>query len=132
MSADSKCKMRNTLTRYTKAAAYAAGYISLEFAMAVAFFRGLVAKDVTRDGAMAAIGLGVDDVADLLPEGVVIACVNSPKSVTISGDRLGVEETVSLLQESQPGTLARLLKVDVAYHSRKSNNSSYEGRQKSF
>ncbi|KAH9986727.1 polyketide synthase dehydratase-domain-containing protein [Xylariaceae sp. FL0662B] len=99
------------------AAAYAAGYISLELAIKVAYYRGLVAANDTANGAMAAIGLGTEEVAKLVPSGVVIACENSPQSTTISGDRSQVEEVVSLVKACKPDTLARLLKVDVAYHS---------------
>lgn len=102
------------------AAAYAAGYISLEFAIKVAYYRGLVsATGRYKDGSMAAVGLGAREVAELLPDGVVIACENSPQSTTISGDRLLVEQVVSRIKAVKPDTLARLLRVDMAYHSRK-------------
>lgn len=102
------------------AAAYAAGLISLEFAVKAAYYRGLVSsKSTTRDGSMAAIGLGAKEVARLLPEGVVVACENSPHSTTISGDRALVEQTVSTIKAVKPDVFARMLKVDMAYHSRK-------------
>ncbi|KAI1440085.1 polyketide synthase dehydratase-domain-containing protein [Annulohypoxylon stygium] len=100
------------------AAAYAAGLISLEFAVKAAYYRGLVSsKSTTRDGSMAAIGLGAKEVARLLPEGVVVACENSPHSTTISGDRALVEQTVSTIKAVKPDVFARMLKVDMAYHS---------------
>ncbi|RYP79109.1 hypothetical protein DL771_000087 [Monosporascus sp. 5C6A] len=99
------------------AAAYAAGYITLEFAIAAAYYRGFVVKAGSAAGAMAAIGLGADQLRDILREGVTLACENSPESTTLSGDRRGVEEAVSSIQERQPGVFARTLKVDVAYHS---------------
>lgn len=101
------------------AAAYAAGYISLAFAIKAAYYRGLVSSmDASKNGSMAAIGLGPKEVAKLLPEGVVIACENSPQSTTISGDRALVEQVVSTIKSVKPDTFARLLKVDMAYHSR--------------
>ncbi|KAI1458682.1 hypothetical protein F4805DRAFT_456394 [Annulohypoxylon moriforme] len=100
------------------AAAYAAGFISLEFAVKAAYYRGLVSSNSTsRDGSMAAIGLGAKEVARILPEGVVVACENSPHSTTISGDRALVEQTVSTVKAVKPEIFARMLKVDMAYHS---------------
>lgn len=101
------------------AAAYVARYISLEFAIKAAYYRGLVSSTSTsKNGSMAAIGLGARELAPFLPEGVVIACENSPKSSTISGDRELLERAVSNIKEAKPDTFARLLKVDMAYHSR--------------
>ncbi|RYP26873.1 hypothetical protein DL766_006584 [Monosporascus sp. MC13-8B] len=99
------------------AAAYAAGYITLEFAIAAAYYRGFVVRDGSAAGAMAAIGLGADQLRDILREGVTLACENSPESTTLSGGRRAVEEAVLSIQERQPGVFARTLKVDVAYHS---------------
>ncbi|KAI1374459.1 hypothetical protein F4677DRAFT_461487 [Hypoxylon crocopeplum] len=104
------------------AAAYAAGYISLEFAIKAAYYRGLVSsKSVSKSGAMAAIGLGAKEVTRLLPDGVVVACENSPQSTTISGDRELVEQVVSMIKAVKPDVFARLLKVDMAYHSHHMN-----------
>jgi len=102
------------------AAAYAAGYISMDEAIIVAYYRGYVTTKQTRDGAMAAVGLGAHDLSEFLREGVVLACENSPQSSTISGDRAKVLEVVEAIKKKLPETLARPLKVDIAYHSRKS------------
>ena len=101
------------------AAAYAAGYISMEEAIVVAYYRGYVTTKQTRDGAMAAVGLGAHELSSFLREGVVLACENSPKSSTISGDRTKVLEVVEAIKKEFPEILARPLKVDMAYHSRK-------------
>ena len=69
---------------------------------------------------MAAIGLGMPAVLPLLRPGVSIGCDNSPESVTLTGDVDKVETLVSTIKEKHPGTLARLLRVSVAYHSGKS------------
>lgn len=106
------------------AAAYAAGHISLEFAITAAYYRGLVTSNVQTKGAMAAIGLGAEDVATFLPHGVVVACENSPQSTTVSGDQDAVEQLVKSMSTSHPDTFVRILKVDVAYHSRKSPSTS--------
>lgn len=67
---------------------------------------------------MAAVGLGPEEAPRYLVDGVVVACENSPNSVTISGDRGKVVEVISKVKAECPDTLARLLKVDMAYHSR--------------
>ncbi|PKY00760.1 polyketide synthase [Aspergillus campestris IBT 28561] len=96
-------------------AAYAAGAISPFAAITVAFYRGFVTRHI-KNGAMAAIGLGSKDVQEYLEPGVVVACENSPKSVTLAGNIRGVELVVARIQEAQPGILAKLLRVDKAYH----------------
>ncbi|OAQ63678.2 polyketide synthase [Pochonia chlamydosporia 170] len=100
------------------AAAYAAGVITAREAIIIAWQRGLAAKQQSRLGAMAAIGLGRTDVEKFLsPPSVVIACENSPGSVTISGDADAIETTLRRIHEELPDITARLLKVDKAYHS---------------
>ena len=84
------------------AAAYAVGAVSFEHAMAVAYFRGKVTSELLTGvaqapGAMLAIGSTPDLVADyidkLSPESdrMRIACFNSPRSVTVSGDDGAIE-----------------------------------------
>ncbi|KAI3399737.1 hypothetical protein diail_5804 [Diaporthe ilicicola] len=103
------------------AAAYAAGALTAREAIITAWQRGQAARSQTRPGAMAAVGLGWDQVKDLLPNSeppsVVVACENSPRSVTISGDAADVEAAVSRIKQAHPDVTARLLKVDKAYHS---------------
>ncbi|KAH6869068.1 KR domain-containing protein [Thelonectria olida] len=99
------------------AAAYAAGKLTADEAITAAYYRGLVAGEVSTPGAMAAIGMGRDETSPFLVSGVVIACENSPSSVTISGDRNVVEQVLDSIKKAKPGVLARILKVDKAYHS---------------
>jgi acyl transferase domain-containing protein len=99
------------------AAAYAAGALTAKEAIIAAWQRGLAVKKQTRSGAMAAVGLSWDDVRGFLGPKVMVACENSPKSVTLSSDAAEVEATVSRIKETHPHALARLLKVDKAYHS---------------
>jgi SAM-dependent methyltransferase len=99
------------------AAAYAVGALTAEQAIAAAFYRGVVANKQDRKGAMAAIGMGWDQVKPFLVDNVGVACENSPKSVTISGDAQGVQEVVDAILHRHPNVLARLLKVEKAYHS---------------
>ena len=99
------------------AAAYASGALTAEQAITAAFHRGAVTKKQQRKGAMAAIGMGWDEVRPFLVPNVGVACENSPKSVTLSGDADKVEEVVAAISQANPSTLARLLKVEKAYHS---------------
>lgn len=100
------------------AAAYAAGAITAEAAIATASFRGITTKHSTKIGAMAAIGLGRKEVSGFLKLGVVIACENSQSSVTLSGDSQQVQEVVGQIRKERPDILARILLVEKAYHSR--------------
>lgn len=100
------------------AAAYAAGHISLQMAIRSAYYRGLVTRRAqSLNGGMAAVGLGYEDVSRYLIDGVVVACENSPSSSTISGELSLVERVIASIKTEQPGTLAKMLKVDMAYHS---------------
>jgi acyl transferase domain-containing protein len=99
------------------AAAYAAGAITANEAITIAFYRGQITKLQTKPGAMAAIGMGSEDVQEYLQPGVILACENSPKSVTIAGDTEAVGFVVARIKETRPNVLARQLQVDKAYHS---------------
>ncbi|KAI9037475.1 type I polyketide synthase [Aspergillus affinis] len=104
------------------AAACAAGYISDEQAISLAYRRGKVCQN-TRDEndtrlGMLAVGLGTEDVSKYLDESkeVQIACFNSPSSTTLSGPVTKLERLKEQLTEN--GEFARMLQVDQAYHSR--------------
>ena len=99
------------------AAAYAVGGLTAGEAIMVAMYRGVVTKFSQRSGAMAAIGLSHEDTEKYLVPDVVIACDNSPKSVTISGDSDRVGEVIAVIHKLQPSVLAKKLQVDKAYHS---------------
>lgn len=105
------------------AAAYACGALTMQEAIICAYTRGLATKHQDKAGAMAAIGLGADEVRPLLPEGVVVACENSPSSTTLSGDSEGIDRVIETLKNdaSEREIFARRLHVDKAYHSRKSS-----------
>jgi NADPH:quinone reductase-like Zn-dependent oxidoreductase/malonyl CoA-acyl carrier protein transacylase/SAM-dependent methyltransferase len=108
-------------------AAYAAGLISFETALAVAYFRGLAAVELARKGqkgAMLALGVGVDAASALIQDSTAegyatIAAINSPSSVTVSGDTAAIDKIHALA--TAKGMFARKLKVEVAYHSRHMN-----------
>jgi acyl transferase domain-containing protein/NADPH:quinone reductase-like Zn-dependent oxidoreductase/SAM-dependent methyltransferase len=105
------------------AAAYAAGALSQESALTVSYRRGFVATAARRvfsnGGAMLAAGVGEDEITpymDQLCTGTAcIACVNSPSSTTISGDKAAIDKLKVLLDDAS--IFNRKLKIDVAYHS---------------
>ena len=104
------------------AAAVAAGYLTPEEAIKVAYLRGRAAVDYqnhTSDSlGMLALGLGSDDARTYLSNAfgsVQIACINSPNSVTLSGRVIDLEKI--LLMVKADGYFARLLQVNLAYHS---------------
>ncbi|CRG92673.1 Nonribosomal peptide synthetase 14 [Talaromyces islandicus] len=106
------------------AAAYCLGVLSWEDALKVAYFRGSLSaemkgNDSSLNGAMMAVGSSPADIEKWLDKvtagEVVVACVNSPASITLSGDAAGINELESMLKEA--GIFARKLKVDTAYHS---------------
>ncbi|KAL4884602.1 hypothetical protein BJY04DRAFT_215063 [Aspergillus karnatakaensis] len=105
------------------AAAYANGIITASDAIRIAHLRGYVVKLAGRSGrpgAMIAAGLSVEEAETLcrqesLQGRIRIAAVNSPSSVTLSGDADAVQEVETLLKSE--GKFARTLRVDTAYHS---------------
>ncbi|KAI8272976.1 Highly reducing polyketide synthase FUM1 [Colletotrichum sp. SAR 10_98] len=99
------------------AAAYVAGRLSANEVIIAAYYRGVASSEVSKLGAMAAVGMGRAKTAPFLTSGVVIACENSPSSVTISGDTERVINVLSEIRTAYPEVLARLLKVEKAYHS---------------
>ena len=103
------------------AAAYAAGVYTMEEAVTISYCRGQALKAQTRQGGMAAIGLGASEVASLLPPTVSVACVNSGSSVTISGDDSALDSFIEDFTKTRPEVFARRVRVEMAYHSRNSS-----------
>lgn len=120
-------------------AAYAAGFISERQAITIAFFRGFsvtsqLAEDeknkLWAETGMLAVGLGREKAQVQMaafeaerPEGatdLVVACDNSPESVTISGAAAALDELAKRL--TARGIFARRLRVTKAYH-----NPTYMG-----
>ncbi|KAI1181966.1 hypothetical protein F5B17DRAFT_450613 [Nemania serpens] len=98
------------------AAAYAAGAITDEQAILAAYFRGVAVDKLTQRGTMLAVGLGPEEAAPYLEDGIRIACYNSPQSVTLSGDE-GAAARVKAKLEAD-GVFVRALKTSGrAYHS---------------
>lgn len=104
-------------------AAYTAGLLSFKEALGVAYYRGEVAHKYQKSsplaGGMLAVGLGQEAaekyISDTNSGRIVVACDNSPNSVTLSGDLKAIEDVASKLEGDS--IFARRLKVPVAYHS---------------
>ncbi|KAK1993635.1 KR domain-containing protein [Colletotrichum falcatum] len=109
-------------------AAYCIGALTHRDAMAAAYFRGKASAGLRgRRGGMMAVGSSPEGVKQHMSDAgvnVTVACVNSPSSVTLSGDVDALETLQSLLEER--GIFARHLKVDVAYHSTHMQDCSHE------
>ncbi|KAK4508763.1 hypothetical protein PRZ48_002502 [Zasmidium cellare] len=105
------------------AAAFCAGALTFSEALGVIYYRGLLTEKhqhaSQRKGAMLAAGISSSTaqlyLESLGPGRAVVACINSPESVTISGDEDAVVEIEALLVRD--GHFARRLKIDAAYHS---------------
>ncbi|KAI1098441.1 putative FSP1 [Jackrogersella minutella] len=106
------------------AAAYTVGAISYQRAIATAYYRSVLTADKALrgpiKGGMIAVGLGLEDTESWLERltcggKAVIACINSPSSITVAGDLSAVEEFETMAKTD--GVFARRLKVDTGYHS---------------
>ena len=98
-------------------AAWAAGALSLKDAFKVAFHRGQLQYRLARSGTMLAAGVPENEALQLiqgLTDRVSIAAVNSPTSVTLSGERRVLEEIAAELDRRQ--RFHRFLPVEVPYH----------------
>lgn len=99
------------------AAAYAAGAISAQSAIAIAYYRGKFARSQEGRGAMMVVGLGRQAVTPYLIDGVVLACENSPENVTLSGDKEALDKVLDTIKAEKPDALCRMLPLKIAYHS---------------
>ncbi|CAG9990573.1 unnamed protein product [Clonostachys byssicola] len=109
------------------AAAYASGAISARSACRIAFYRGKVISEhfssLDEVFGMLVVGLPVPEVELILEHNmetlglsrVTIACINSPKNVTLSGPLRPLKALKSLLEVD--GTFLRILAVPAPYHS---------------
>jgi myxalamid-type polyketide synthase MxaE and MxaD len=99
-------------------AAYFAGALTLDDAMAVICRRSALMRSTSGRGAMAVVDLSFDDLARRLESyggRVSVAVSNAPGSSVMSGDPAAVTEL--LAQFEKEGIFARQVKVDVASHS---------------
>lgn len=101
--------------------------ISRRDAWRIAFYRGLWSSKLENHsyvrGSMLAVALSADEVLAYLDRvthnhvllRLTVACINSPNSVTVSGEKSQIDDLKSLLEADQ--IFCRRLKVRVAYHS---------------
>ena len=105
------------------AAAYAAGILTFESAIIAAYYRGLYMCNAvegmeSKPGAMMAVGMSESEaLAELkLYKGrIAMAAINSPSTMTLSGDEDAILELKEKLTEKK--TFARQLQVAQAFHS---------------
>ncbi|KAL7913516.1 putative polyketide synthase [Trichoderma velutinum] len=105
------------------AAAYASGAISRYDAWRIAYYRGLAAASIPfraskLKGGMMVVGMSTEEVSAYLAKinkSAQIACINSPRSITISGQTEAIEFIAHDLR--QKNVFNRVLNVKVAYHS---------------
>lgn len=103
------------------AAAWAAGCLSLDDAIAVVLVRSRAQAKTAGSGRMLAAAISSEQLAPTLaelniePEECTIAGFNAPDSLTLVGD----EQALSALNDhwAQKGVFARLLDLDYAFHS---------------
>lgn len=112
------------------AAAYASHHLTHESAIRAAYLRGkfsALAKTTEYNpvsGAMMAVAAGEEIVISMCKivtssgknGRLGVACINSPESVTVSGDETAVRE-LERMMELENGIATRRLVVDTAYHS---------------
>lgn len=100
-------------------AALDSGAITLKSAARYLSKRSVIRAQITKEGAMAAVGLPPDDVAGMLKDNplIDIAGRNSPGATTISGEKDAIHAFVAEFEMENPETFIRLLKIDGAWHS---------------
>jgi acyl transferase domain-containing protein/NADPH:quinone reductase-like Zn-dependent oxidoreductase/predicted O-methyltransferase YrrM len=100
------------------AAVYAARILRLEEAVTVIYQRSRLQQRATGKGRMLAVGQSLDSLGPVIQvwdDEVSVAAVNSPESVTLSGDSDALEAIERDLTQRQ--VFARFLDVRVPYHS---------------
>ncbi|PNP53839.1 hypothetical protein FNYG_15706 [Fusarium nygamai] len=106
--------------------------------MAIAHHRSVLSADkdlrVSVKGGLVAVGVGSDDAEAYIEQlrglgkgKACIACINSPRSVTIRGDLSAVLE-VEVMAKSD-GVLTSRLNVDIGYHSHQMEPISHRYRE---
>ena len=100
-------------------AAYLAGGLEAAEIARLVNQRGLIRHSVDRTGTMAAIGLGAEEIAPLLPAdgSIEIGGYNAPGMVTLTGEEAAIDRLIARLNADDPTVLTRKLALDFAYHS---------------
>lgn len=91
--------------------AYADGCFTAEQMILAAYSRGLASIETKMiQGSMAAIGLGYEEIKNICPTDIEVACHNGHDSCTISGPIQSIKEFVAKLQVRYP--IFHLSKLD--------------------
>lgn len=103
------------------AAAFSAGYLSSAAAITIAYYRGYVVGKHVSQGGMISAGLSEDEALQEIFEAglqdrIQVACINSPESVTISGDESAIDAIFRNL-ERKSIFVRKLNTGGQAYHS---------------
>ncbi|RYP53517.1 hypothetical protein DL768_001554 [Monosporascus sp. mg162] len=112
---------------------YAAGHLSQEPACKVAYFRGICSAELAEPeafnwppsarGCMMSVGLSESEASSKITRlndnaksyGITMACINSPRNVTVSGEESLIDALKAQLDDEK--VFARKLRVLLAYHS---------------
>jgi acyl transferase domain-containing protein len=103
------------------AAAYAVGLMTAEQAIAAAYYCGYAIGQSGLRGSMMAVGMGYETAKKYIEETclvgkIVVGCINSPESITLSGDETAINTLLEKLKSEQK--FARKLATGGhAYHS---------------
>ncbi|UJR06589.1 hypothetical protein I4U23_010873 [Adineta vaga] len=105
-----------------QAAAFVAGRLSLQEAVRVVYHRSRLQNRNTRQGGrMLAVSMSEEEIQEKLLKGiehlVCIAVVNSPRSVTLSGDEKTIGELEEILSTLYPNVFKARLRIENAFHS---------------
>gem|GEM_PF-2059373 len=96
-------------------AACIAGVFSLEDGLKLITKRSRLMQNLPENGEMVAVLATVEKVREVLNNDVVIAAINGPESVVISGKKEGVSKAIASLEAS--GIKTKKLNVSHAFHS---------------
>ena len=99
-------------------AAYAAGALTAEQALQLAWRRGCAMDTAQGAGAMLAVQRSAEDLTGLLAEigsSLEIAAINGPAAVVVSGDKKALERLAAHLEER--GEVPQWLRVEHPFHS---------------
>jgi acyl transferase domain-containing protein/NADPH:quinone reductase-like Zn-dependent oxidoreductase/SAM-dependent methyltransferase/acyl carrier protein len=101
------------------AAAHVAGVLSLEDAVGVIYHRSSLQHRTEGEGTLLAVGMPLRDAEALIASydngALSIAAINSPCSVTLSGERAPLNQIMGSL--TADGIFCRFLSTDIPYHS---------------
>lgn len=98
--------------------AYADGSLTAEQMLLAAYERGVVSVETKCTfGSMAAVGLSYEQIKDMVPQGIEVACHNSNNSATISGPKEDVTKFVDELK-SKKVFAKEVACSNIPYHSK--------------